>query len=187
MEAWRVFPWDADAAEAEPLSASWVPPSQGQGRFDLPATPAGVIYLAETPEHAVAETIQHYRGQSLAEADLRFAGHPLALVAVQVPPPVAERIVDLCDPAELVRLGLRPDDTASANRRTTQGIAAGIHASGYAGLRWWSALGGDWHMLVLFRDRLGDALAFGQPEPLTLAHEVVRRAMLSLGMAGRRR
>jgi hypothetical protein len=98
--------------------------------------------------------------QSLAEADLRFAGHPLALVAAEVPSSIAERVFDLCDAAELVRLGLRPDEPASANRRKTQAIAAGIHASGYAGLRWWSALGGDWYILVLFRDRLDSALAF---------------------------
>jgi hypothetical protein len=43
----------------------------------LPAVPGGVLYLAETPEHAVAEAIQHYRGQWLDAADLIVAGHPL--------------------------------------------------------------------------------------------------------------
>jgi hypothetical protein len=181
-EAWRAFPWDRDAAHGEPFSPLWVPPLQGQGRFDLPDTPAGVIYLAETAEYAVAEVIQHYRGQRLDESDLRVAGHALGLVRVTIEASLAGRIVDLCDPEVLVHLGIRPDEIASANRRTTQRIAATIHAGGHAGLRWWSALMGDWHTLVLFRDRHGDALAFGAPERLALAHPAVRRAMRELGM-----
>lgn len=186
-EAWRVFPWDSDAAVGEPFSPDSVPPSQGQGRFDLPGTPAGVIYLAETPEHAVAEMIQHYRGHRLEEADLRAAAHPLALVRVTLAVPVAERVVDLCDPEVLVRLGIRPDETASGNRRLTQRIAGGIHSAGYSGLRWWSALLGDWHTLVLFRDRLGAAVEFATPEPLELSHVAVRDAMRALGMVGGQR
>jgi hypothetical protein len=184
---WRVFPWDRRAGEDEPFWAGWVPPTQGQGRFDLPGTPGGVMYLAETPEHAVGEMIQHYRGQRLDAGDLRVAGHALALVRVTVPALVTGRVVDLCDPQVLVRLGLRPDATASGNRRTTQRIAAGIHAAGYAGLRWWSALLGDWHTLVLFRDQLGAALRFGTPEPLSLSHAAVREAMRALGLSVARR
>jgi hypothetical protein len=165
-----------------------VPPSQGQGRFDLPGTPGGVIYLAETMEHAVAEMIQHYRGQRLDEADLRFAGCRLALVHATIPDSVARRVVDLCDPEVLVTLGIRPDETASGNRQTTQGIAADIRAAGFSGLRWWSALSGDWHTFVLFRDRLNDTLRFGAPEPLALSDGAVRDAVRMLGMtAGRAR
>ena len=180
--AWRVFPWDPEADEGEPFSPAWVPPSQGQGRFDLPATPGGVLYLAESPEHAVAQRIQHFRGQSLDEADLRAAGHALALVRVEPPPDVVNDLADLCDPHVLSRLGIRPDETASASRATTQRLAASIHGAGYAGLRWWSALRGDWHTLVLFRDRIRDRLAFDPPEPLTLSHDAVRTAMRELGI-----
>jgi hypothetical protein len=184
---WRVFPWDPSAREGERFSAGYVPPAQGKGRFDLPGVPGGVLYLAETPEHAVAEMIQHYRGQSVDEAELRIAGHALALVAVALPESIRREIADLCDPALLVRLGVRPDRTASRDRRATQAISAAVHAAGYAGLRWWSALAGDWHTVVLFRDRLDPAPAVGLPEPLGLEHPAVREAASALGIPLARR
>ncbi|MET0399240.1 MAG: RES family NAD+ phosphorylase [Longimicrobiaceae bacterium] len=180
--AWRVFPWDPEAAAGERFSPSYVPPAQGKGRFDLPGVPGGVLYLAETPEHAVAELVQQYRGQSLDGAELVAAGRRLALVAVALPDPLRESVVDLCDPAELVRLGVRPDETASRDRGATQRMGAGVHAAGHAGLRWWSAFSGDWHTLLLFRDRIGKPLAFGAPEPLALEHPALQEAARELGI-----
>jgi hypothetical protein len=179
---WRVFPWDPAAPEGERFSATYVPPGQGKGRFDLPRMPGGVMYCAESPEHAVGEMIQHYRGQVLDEPDLRVGGHPLALVDVRLAGHVRERILDLCDPQVLVRLGLRPDETASNDRKVTQGITARVHAAGYAGLRWWSALTGDWHTVVLFRDRLDPAPVCGAPEPLTMDHPALIEAARTLGI-----
>jgi hypothetical protein len=181
----RAFPWDRDAPEGERFSASWISETQGQGRFDLPSKPGGVLYLAETPEHAVAEMIQHYRGQELEEADLGIAGHPLALVTVGVSARIAGRVVDLCDPEVLLQLGIRPDQTASRERRGTQRIAALIHAGGHTGLRWWSALPGDWHTALLFCDRINDDLTFGAPEPLSFTHPALNEAMRVLGISGR--
>lgn len=180
--AWRVFPWDPEAAPGERFSPSYVPPAQGKGRFDLPGVPGGVLYLAETPEHAVAELVQQYRGQSLDDAELIAAGRRLALVAVALPDPLRESVLDLCDPAELVRLGVRPDETASRDRGATQRIGAGVHAAGHAGLRWWSVFSGDWHTLLLFRDRIGQPLAFGTPEPLALDHPALQEAARELGI-----
>jgi hypothetical protein len=128
--------------------------------------------------------IHHYRGQQLDAADLRVSGHALSLVRCEIARDLSDGIVDLCDPHELVELGIRPDETASPDRRTTQGIAARLHASGYRGLRWWSALRGDWHTLVLFRDRLEVSWSFDSPEPLSLSHPVVRDALRELGMKG---
>jgi hypothetical protein len=152
----------------------------------LPATPGGVLYLAESPEHAVAERIQHFRGQRLEEADLRVAGHALALARVAIPERLGASLADLCDPGLLTRLRIRPDETASGSRRTTQRIAAAIHSAGYAGLRWWSALQGDWHTIVLFRDRLASPLRFEAPEPVALSDDVVQVAMRAFGMSARR-
>lgn len=179
---WRAFPWNPGARAGEPFSPSCVPPLQGKGRFDLPGVPGGVLYLAETPEHAVAERIQHYRGQSLGKAELRVAGHELALVAVELPPQIRDSLADLCDPNTLIRHGIRPDETASRERRITQRIAAELHSAGHPGLRWWSALSGDWHTVVLFRDRIDPALKFGTPEPLTIEHSAVREAARVLGL-----
>jgi hypothetical protein len=179
---WRVFPWDPNAPAGARFSPGFVPASQGQGRFDLPGMPGGVLYAAETPEHAVAEMIQHYRGHPLAPADLRVAGHRLALAALTLARRVRERLVDLCDPEGLVRLGVRPDATASNDRRMTQRIAADIHAAQYCGLRWWSALTGDWHTLVLFTDRLAPPPEHGRPQVLELDHPAVIGAARALGM-----
>lgn len=180
--AWRAFPWDPDAVDGERFSPSFVPPVQGKGRFDLPGVPGGVLYLAETPEHAAAELIQQYRGQALDDADLVVAGRRLALAAVSLPDRLRDGVLDLCDAAELVRTGVQPDRTASRDRRATQRIAAAVHAAGHAGVRWWSAFSGDWHTLVLFRDRVGAPLAFSAPEPLTLAHPALGEAALALGV-----
>ncbi len=168
--------------EGEPFSATYVPPLQGKGRFDLPGVPGGVLYLAETPEYAVAERIQHYRGQPLGPADLRVAGHDLALVSIGLQAQIRESLADLCDPATLLRHGIRPDETASRDRRATQRITADLHAAGHPGLRWWSALSGDWHAVVLFRDRLDSAPEYGTPESLTIGHTAVRDAAHVLGL-----
>ncbi len=181
--AWRVFPWDPDAAAGERFSPGYVPPGQGKGRFDLPGVAGGVLYAAETAEHAVAELVQHLRGQTLDDADLIVAGKRLALVAVALPDVLREGVLDLCDPAELVRLGVRPDETASRDRRSTQRISTAVHEAGHSGLRWWSAFSGDWHTMLLFRDRLSTSLAFGTPEPLTLDHPATREAVRELGIA----
>jgi hypothetical protein len=179
---WRVFPWDPAAAQGERFSATYVPSGEGKGRFDLPRMPGGVIYCSETPEHAVGEMIQHYRGQVLGEADLRIGGHVLALVDLTLAGEVRDRLLDLCDPEVLVRLRLRPDETASNDRKVTQSITARVHGAAYAGLRWWSALSGDWHMIVLFRDRVDPAPIYGRPEPLTMDHPAVVEAARILGI-----
>ncbi|HEV2733187.1 MAG TPA: RES family NAD+ phosphorylase [Longimicrobiaceae bacterium] len=180
--AWRVFPWDPDAAAGERFSPAYVPPGQGKGRFDLPGVPGGVLYLAETPEHAAAELVQQYRGQTLADPDLVVAGRRLALVAVALPDPLREEVLDLCDAAELLRLGVRPDETASRDRGATQRISAAVHAAGHAGLRWWSVFSGDWHTALLFRDRIREPLTFDAPEPLAVDHPALREAARALGI-----
>ena len=181
-QVWRAFPWDPAAASGEPFSVTHVPKSGGRGRFDLPGAPEGVLYCAETPDHAVGEVIQHYRGQTLEPAELRVGRHALALVGVTLTAEIRERVLDLCDPQTLMRLGVRPDETASNVRRVTQAIAARVHAAGHRGLRWWSALTGDWHTVVLFRDRMRPPPGYGAPEPLTLDHPAVVEAARVLGI-----
>lgn len=172
---WRVFPWDPDAPEGEPFSASFVPRGQGSGRFDVPS--AQVLYLAESPEHAVAEKIQRYRGQELEPWDLAEFGRTLALVPVELSAAVAARVADLCDPAMLLEQGIRPDQVAARSRETTRGVAAALHSRGFAGLRWWSSMWGEWHAMTLFLDRAapGD-LRWGEPDPLALDHPALGEA-----------
>ena len=157
-----------------------VPRGQGAGRFDLPdVTP--VWYFAESATHAVAETLQSLRGQTLDVDDLRRSGHLLAQVEATLPATVAADVVDLCVPAELARRGIRPDHLASRTSATTQRIARALAAPGF---RWWSALDGDWHATILFHvDLPVDALTFGTPEPLALETSSVRAACRALAIA----
>jgi hypothetical protein len=170
---WRVFPWDPAAKAGEPFSPSYIHPNQGSGRFDL----AGklVVYLAETAVHAVAEKLQRFRGQKIDRRDLIESGKTLALVECQLG---EIKAADLCDPAVLVKYEIAPDVLASRDPGKTQRVAALLHKEGYDALRWWSALSGDWHTIVVFQGQI----EYGKPEPLTIGHPVVREASAALGI-----
>ncbi|HMG18700.1 MAG TPA: RES family NAD+ phosphorylase [Gemmatimonadales bacterium] len=170
---WRVFPWDPAAPAGDPFSPSSIYPNQGSGRFDLSGKL--VVYLAETAVHAVAEKLQRFRGQKIDRKDLIESGKPLALVECRLE---KTKLADLCDPAVLVKLGIAPDVLASREITKTQAIAAALHAAGFGGLRWWSALSGDWHTIVVFQG----AIAYGAPEQLTMGHKAVQEAAMALGV-----
>ncbi|MEJ7813247.1 MAG: RES family NAD+ phosphorylase [Gemmatimonadaceae bacterium] len=185
---WRCFPWNPEAAEGEPFSPTYLAPGQTVGRFDLHDRPP-VRYLAESPEHAIGETLAPFRGTGFRPSYLRLRHHPLALVEVTLAPEVARRVADCTDPATLAALALRPDELAHHDRTVTQAIARRLHddpapgGSRYAGLRWWSAITGAWHTIVLFTDRApADSVRFGAPRPLTPADPAVRHVLAALGI-----
>lgn len=176
-----MFPWDRAAAPGERFSPEYVPAAQGSGRFDLPEQP--VWYLSESPVHAVCEVLQPFRSRPFHDAMLRRFDRPLALVEVQLPDDVSAAIVDLDDPRELVRLGLTPGTLASSDRTRTQAVAERVYAGGAAGLRWWSALSGDWHATVIFLDRVPvERLEIDTPEVLTRTHPAVVSACRWMAM-----
>lgn len=178
---YRVFPWDAAAVPGTPGAPDYVPPTQGSGRFDL--RDGAVLYLGESPEHAVSELLQGFRGRHFRDGMLRRFGDPLALVDVTLSDDLANGIVDLDDPRELIRFGLLPSAVASDDRMRTRTIAAAVHDSGATGLRWWSRLSGDWHGIALFLSRVPtSALLLGRAERLTGAHAAVVAARRFLGM-----
>ena len=179
---WRVFPWDPDVNEGNLFSPSHIPPTTGRGRFDLPVACSPVLYVAESPEHAIAEAIQPWRNRPLRPPHLVLAGRPLALVAVQMAPEAAAELADLCQPDVLDRFGLTADWVASRHRRRTQAIAASVWDRGHAGLRWWSSFGGDWHGVVLFTARMQGNMRFGRPEVLSAGNAALQRAAEALGM-----
>jgi len=170
---WRVFPWDPTAKAGEPFSPSYIYPNQGSGRFDLSGKL--VVYLAETAVHAVAERLQRFRGQKIDRKDLIESGKTLALVECRLE---KTKLADLCDPAVLVKYGIAPDVLASREIAKTQAIAVALHAAGFGGLRWWSALSGDWHTIVVFQGEL----EYGEPEQLTMGHKAVQEAAMALGV-----
>ena len=154
---------------------------QGSGRFDLAATP--VLYLAEDPEHAVAEKIARFRGATLREEHLIEFHHKLAIVPVDLSADIATKILDLCDPAKQLRLGIRSDQLAVAKRSVTQEISQKVHARGFRGLRWWSSIRGEWHTVVVYLDRLTKKqIKFGEAEFLSLDNSVVQTSARILGM-----
>jgi hypothetical protein len=167
---WRAFPWNPDAAEGEPFSASFSPGTQFHGRFDRPGHTAGILYLAESPEHAIAEKIQDLRNQTMVAADLVEHGYELALAELALADETFEGIADLCDPATLSGLKVRPDQIAAMDRTVTRGISERVHADGHSGLRWWSAFFGEWHTVVIFRDRLPANPECSTPRLLTMDH-----------------
>lgn len=171
--AWRVFPWDPAAKTGEPFSPSYINPNQGSGRFDV--ADKLVVYLAETAVHAVAEKLQRFRGQKIDRKDLNESGKTLALVECELG---KIALADLCDPAVLLKHDIRPDTLASRETTKTQAVAVQLMKAGYAGLRWWSALSGDWHTIVVFEGKI----EYQQPVPLTLAQQVVRDASAALGI-----
>jgi len=183
---WRVFPWDASAEAGAPFSREFVPHRQSTGRFDLGGQPS-VLYFAESPEHAVGEVLQGFRGRRITARHLRRSGKPLALVDVALAQPTRDAVVDLTDPAALARHAIRPDELASHDRARTQAVARRIHAAGAAGLRWWSSLTGEWHSVILFLDRVGPGdLTYGTPRPVDLSAPVVLQAASILGIGIRR-
>ena len=172
---WRVFPWDPGAKPGEPFSSSYIHPNQGSGRFDL--TGKLVVYLAETAVHAVAEKLQRFRGQKIDRRDLIESGKTLALVECQLG---KIKLADLCDPAVLVKHDIKPDVLASRDFAKTQRAAAALYKESFSGLRWWSALSGDWHTIVVFQGEI----EYGKPEQLAIGHKVVQEASVALGIQG---
>jgi hypothetical protein len=183
---WRVFPWDPAAAEGDRFSAAFIPGGQGRNRFDLPGKSAGVVYFAESEVHAVAELLQRFRNspEPLTSEDLTSWGHTLALVQATLDPAIWPGVVDLCDPATLTAFAITADQPPSRERSRTQGIALNALGKGHAGLRWWSVFWGEWHTVVLFRERLTpDALTYGRPTPLDIRNPAVIEAasLLDIG------
>lgn len=183
ISCWRVFPFDGAAAPNEPFTPEYAGTPQGAGRFDVPdLTP--VLYLAESPEHAVAEVLQGLRNQRLDDADLIRFGHRLALTEVTLEIAGGDEILpDLCDPIVLGRHGVRPDVLSSSDFAQTRAIARQLFAAKCWGFRWWSGLFGDWHTIVLFHMRLSPgAIHFGIPEPLTLRSDALLGAARRLAI-----
>ncbi len=182
MILFRVFPYDPSALAGQPFAPDHVPRKQGSGRFDL--RQGAVWYLAESPEHAVAEVLQGFRGRAFHAGMLRRFGHALSLCSVTLPDDVAASIVNLDDPAQLLQRGIAPSTLASEERVRTQAVSAQLYEEGCTGMRWWSRLSGDWHSVVVFMARVSpDRMIIGEPATLSPEHPAVRGACRALGIS----
>lgn len=161
----------------------WFPRElQGEGRHDNPEL-YGCLYAAAEPVGAIAETLAPFRGSGrLNSSMLRRAGRPLYLGRILVAEEA--RIIDLDDPAVLLREGLRPSQVAMRLRSTTQIQAAHLyreHAAAVA-LRWWSTIESTLANLTIF-DRGRSTLTLEDRRQLALDDPEVTAAVELLGLA----
>jgi RES domain-containing protein len=178
----RVFPLIPGAGPSEDGGPLFVPRSlQGSSRHDNPGS-YGALYASRRAESAVAERIQPFRGRELTSAHLRRAdGRRYALASID--DAGLGGVVDLDDPQELSRRGLRPSTVATRNRAVTQPVALAIFEEGSYGFAWWSTLEAAWTNVTLFAERAVPELALaGAPEPLSLDHPVVTAAARLVGV-----
>jgi RES domain-containing protein len=179
---YRVFPYRQGAGVTEPGGALFVGRDrQGMGRHDNPDR-YGALYVSRAAESAIAERIQAFRGQELAEADLRRVdGTVLALATID--DGGLRGLVDLDEPRELVRRRLRPSGVATGNRTATQRLALDLHAEGIPGFAWWSTLEASWANVTLFAEAAAGSLRLAA-DPLALALDVpeLRLAAETLGV-----
>ena len=181
---YRVFPHRPGAGPGEPGGPLYVARDrQGAGRHDNPDH-YGALYASASAESAVAERIQAFRGQMLADQDLtRTDGTSLALAGFDDARLAQRGVVDLDEPRELTRRRLRPSRVATGYREVTQPMALAIHAEGVPGFAWWSALEASWRNVTLFAELAVPLLASaGDPQPLTVESPEVRAAAELLGI-----
>lgn len=182
MICWRVVALDPAAPTAGCGGMLWFPRElQGGGRHDNPDL-YGCLYVAAEAVGAIAETLAPFRGSGLLHPSmLRKAGRPLylgkILLAEEAP------IIDLDDPAVLMREGLRPSQVATRLRSTTQIQAAQLHQvhAATVALRWWSTIESTLANLTIF-DRGARMLALEDCRRLALSDGEVTAAAGLLGL-----
>jgi hypothetical protein len=170
---YRVFPMLPGASPTQDGGPLFVDRSlQGSGRHDNPNVFAA-LYVSREPESAVAERVKWFQGRTLTNEHLHRAdGRSYALAALD--DRGLDGVVDLDDPRELLRLGVRPSQIATHTRSVTQRIATAIFEGGASGLGWWSTIEASWPNLTLFAERSIDRLVVaGDPEPLSVDHSMV--------------
>lgn len=182
MILWRVLPWDPSARPGEPGGALWFPrPFQGAARHDDPAR-YGCLYVAEEPVSAVAEALAPFRGTGdLHPSMLTRMNRALALAELELED--GTPLLDLDDPAVLVREALRPSRVATTDRQRTRRDAGRLfdaHAD-VAGLRWWSTLEAGWINVTLF-DRAAGRLRVRNVRALAPGDDEVAAAARFLGL-----
>ena len=180
---YRVFRATAGAAPMERGGPLFVPRDrQGAGRHDDPGR-YGALYAARTPEAAVAEVLQAFRGRDLVDADLTLVSGAVQSLAILRDAALGP-LLDLDEPVILTTRGWRPSRVASRDRSITQPMAVAAFMEGALGLSWWSTLDAAWTNVTLFAERtLGaGAVTVVGTERLTIRHPVVQATAAHLGI-----
>lgn len=183
MILWRVLPWDLSAPPGEPGHALWIPREyQGSGRHDAPDR-YGCLYLAKTAVSAVAEMLAPFRGTGDLHPDLLVrSGRQLAVAELELTDDAT--LIDLDEPAVLIKESLRPSVVATNQRSVTQAYAVAQFErhKAAAGLRWWSTLEASWIQITLFDRAIGELRTRGV-QPLSVDDTTVIAAATYLGLA----
>ena len=181
MTLYRCFAWKAQAKPSEPDGPLWFPrPLQGDGRHDNPDL-YGCLYVSQSEVSAVVEQLARFRTQRLIDSMLLRRGLPLALARLELKEDA--KLVDLDDPAVLVRRKLRPSVVATRRRELTQLQARDIFADrpNVAGLRWWSIHEATWVNVTLF-DRVRSSVSAANARVLSTEDAAVIEAADFLGL-----
>jgi hypothetical protein len=178
---WRCFAWDGEAASGEAGAPDWFPrPFQGSGRHDNPDA-YGCLYATDRAASSVVEQLAGFRGNRLQPSFLIRRRLPLALAELDLSDDA--EVVDLDDPAELVRRGLRPSQVATRRRDVTQPQALAAYERGADALSWWSTYEALWTNVTIF-DRAAPALSVVDVRRLATDDPAVAEAVEFLGMTG---
>lgn len=181
MTLYRAFAWREAARPSDSDGPLWFPRVfQGDGRHDNPGV-YGCLYLSDRPESCIVEQLAAFRGQRLTAALLRRRGLPLALAQLELDD--RAELVDLDDPAVLMREGLKPSRVATRDRATTQPRALELYREHKkaAGLRWWSTWEALWANVTIF-DRAAKSVKLSGVTELTIDHPNVLEAAAFFGL-----
>jgi hypothetical protein len=180
VDLFRVFDWDRTSKGSLPGGPLFVPrEKQGAGRHDIPSLD-GIFYVTHNAAAAVAESIQGFRNQSLAGTDFYVEEDKIqALAHIALADSAA--LVDLNDPAQLLKRHLKPSDIATGDRALTRRVCAQLHEEGVDGFLWWSSLEASWTNATLFQSHVKKKLKLIEPvQSLTTSLPSVREAAARL-------
>ena len=179
MQLFRVFAHHQSARPDSPGHPGYLHRRQGSGRWDNAQT-YGARYLSRSAMGAVGESFgNHGRWLPSMFETPYLPGGRRALAVFEVPDDLP--VLDLDDPAELIRRQVRPSQIVKQNTGFTQPFALrvfheqdGDGSQRWAGLSWWSFHRPDWTNVMLWEtEEIRPPLALLRIEPLDLSHSAV--------------
>ena len=150
---YRVFPYLSSAAAGEPGHPLYEHRPQRGGRIDHPDY--HVWYVSRYAEAACGETFGNLVRWDVSMFEFpQVPGARRALGVFELPDDL--RVLDLDDPAQLVRLGLRPTQVVTRNLSVTQGWGRRIWSEtdpqsddrAWQAVSWWSYHRPVWTVLA---------------------------------------
>lgn len=186
MELYRVFPYKSSARSGEPGHPNYLFRGQTAGRWDNSHAYLA-WYLSRTAAGAIGETFGNLAHWSLSMFDTPYVpGARRALAVFNVPD--ALPLLDLDDPAELVKRSVRPSQIVRRNIGFTQPFALSAFreqnpdgSRRWAGLTWWSFHRPIWTNAALWAtDTEPSPLALQRVEQLDLDHPAIVDASAEL-------